>query len=82
MWDTIDCETYDVSSSQTSCDVVDLCCDDLDCWYQTDSGRTDSADSVLDEICTFSWQTPLMFASFDLGSGLSWSPYDTGTMFL
>jgi len=73
MWDTtwsdIDCETYNASSASVTCDDVDLCCDDQECWYQTDDGRTDSADHVLDLLCTFSWQTPVVVESFNLGLG-------------
>lgn len=50
-----DCESYNPSSMITSCDEVDICCDENECWYQLiDSGnRTDDPDVVLDEICAF-----------------------------
>lgn len=51
--DPVDCQSYNPGSMITSCNNVDLCCDDEECWYQINDLQLDDPDEVLDLICEF-----------------------------
>ena len=54
-----ECDTYQENQPDLTCEAIEICCQDEDCWYETDDGQRidceangDCADAAVEVVCT------------------------------